>query len=194
MDSCHQPARGTCIEIRAGLAAIYGAHLHWLRTTLRKTFAPPGVANALAPEDIDDAIHEAFTRVLCLHQTGMAEMHTPAAYILVAARNSCVDMVRSRAARDRAAAMGVSLDAVSPEACDDSEGVRLRHDIVADYLAQLPKELLDVYELRFVEGLSQHNSAKRLAISRKRVRTLEALPGERLAQVRRISERRATSH
>jgi RNA polymerase sigma factor (sigma-70 family) len=162
-------------HLREQIAGLYSAHLPALRAILRKTFA--GNAKALTDDDVDDAIQDAFSRLLRLVRAEGAVLEVPAAYVFAAARNSCVSMVRGRKLRTRDQTVE-RLHRLTAEQA-------LREDFdgpadgccgwIAEYLAEAPPEVTAVYELRFVEGLAQHGCADRLGVSRRRVRRLEAL-------------------
>jgi RNA polymerase sigma factor (sigma-70 family) len=47
-------------------------------------------------------------------------------------------------------------------------------DAIVGYVRSLPAELQALYQARFVRGLSQRHAARALALTRRRVRTLEA--------------------
>lgn len=155
------------------VARLYSLHVPAFRTTLRKKFA--GGTRALTEDDVDDAIQDAFARLLCLLRAEAPVLDVPAAYVFAAARNSCVSMVRA-GIRTAEQTVGLLYHLKTEQKLRDGTAEWMDESCgwFARYLEEAPPEIIDVYELRFVEGLAQHVCADRLGVSRRRVRTLEA--------------------
>lgn len=100
-------------------------------------------------------------------------------YLLTIARNLMVDRARGATAeRERASEVDVDaiIDADAPipgTPADDPEQAALRAR-VASYLETLDPDTRAFVTLRFEQDLSQADVAARLAVTRRRVRTLEA--------------------
>lgn len=116
----------------------------------------------IGAEDLPDLVQE--TRI-ALWEVG-AEGPPSAALTLRVATNKAVDLVRSivrRRGRDRVAAWS------TPE---DPGNAELRHLLNAR-VGELPRRLHDFYELRYHEGLSEREIARRLRLCRASVRWLD---------------------
>jgi RNA polymerase sigma factor (sigma-70 family) len=162
----------TDAHLQHALAAVYVEYSKRFHEVLCKAFVHAPVP-VLTAADVDDAIQNAFVRVLQTCHGGRSEIRVLAAYLFGVARNVCLDEVRTRRARKR-----ILQGQLDGSRHDDDDGLRpmLAVDIrfVAQWLSKAPKILFDIYELRFTAGLSQNDTARRLGVSRKRVRYLEA--------------------
>jgi RNA polymerase sigma factor (sigma-70 family) len=153
---------------------LYTGHVNGFRAALRRKFS--STTKGLTEDDVDDAIQDAFARVLGLLRSDGPALEIAAAYLFAAARNSCVSKVRSLKLRNPQHSVEEHAQtSVEHELCDSTDESADACSWVALYLASAPPDLVDVYELRFIEGLAQHVCARRLGMSRKRVRTREAL-------------------
>jgi RNA polymerase sigma factor (sigma-70 family) len=160
---------GTCVP-RSELGRMYLAHAVTFRKMLRGKFLPARRAGPLHADDIDDAVQTAFVRILERDLPVRGEL---AAYLFATARNLCVSTLRDRRHLD---AQVQSLQLVEAGRFTDSidDGLELQAvGIVMDYVAALPPDLSALFRARYVACLSQRESAERLGMTRRHVRTLE---------------------
>jgi RNA polymerase sigma factor (sigma-70 family) len=118
--------------------------------------------------DVDDLVQTSFLRFLCALRDGRVDQDANVGgYLATIARNAAHDwlVARSREKNIREAGETVGGGVSVP----DRNDLRALHR----YLGQLSSELASVYEMRFNGELSQLQVARKLKISRQRVRTLE---------------------
>jgi len=173
------------------LAAWYRSHAPSLARMLCSRFVRSAKARGeagkdLGSDDVDDLLQDVFVRLL---STGamprLQSGHSPLPYLARAARNLAIDELRRRRREQQALALSSASAAsnsalglaeadaseVSPQR--EREGHEERLERLGVYVAALPAELAAVYHARFVLGLSQRETASELALSRRRVRTLD---------------------
>ena len=144
---------------------------------------------ALGSEDVDDLIQEVFLRLLTTGALGRLDTASnPLPYLARAARNLAIDELRRRR-REQLGLLPGDSAAAAPELPEPPElpelnaltgarqGTREHREASLErlgvYVAGLPAELAVIYHARFVLGLSQRETASGLALSRRRVRTLD---------------------
>jgi RNA polymerase sigma factor (sigma-70 family) len=164
--------RGGCPQALARLYRYYAPAMSlYLRSLAYRSAAPElGQDSALA-----DLVQEVFVRAFA---PAARARYTPAAglraYLYTVARHCLVDLLRKRRHEILMENAG-ALNDVAGRAVDPwhDSGTARRAGIVSSYLAVLPVPLKQLYELRFVLGLSQEQASRALCLSRRRVRTLE---------------------
>jgi RNA polymerase sigma factor (sigma-70 family) len=173
------------------VASAYKLHATTLRKIVRAKIlsgasreagAGHAEAAALPMQDVDDLVHEVFTRLLVPPVVQLAEDRNPLPYLVAMARNFHHDFLRRR--RRQAVKLCLAFDqglnrlpvpSSHDPLEDDVDGQRRRQlEVIAAHVASLPTELSVLYEARFARGLSQVDSATLLGVSRRHVRTLEA--------------------
>jgi RNA polymerase sigma factor (sigma-70 family) len=175
----------------SSLAAWYRAHSASLSRRLSSRFvraarAPGKTGKALGSEDVDDLIQDVFVRLLSTGAMPRLEGgHSPLPYLARVARNLAIDELRRRRREQQVLALSsasapsdaplglaeATASAASGER--EREGHEGRLERLCVYVALLPDELAVFYHARFVLGLSQRDTASELALSRRRVRTLD---------------------
>jgi RNA polymerase sigma-70 factor (ECF subfamily) len=142
----------------------------------------PGVARA---QDLPDLVQEVFARAFArAAREAYDGIRDYAPYLVRLAANALIDRHRKLG---RELVMGeADLEGVlevAPQ--EDESAVWLQPDLVRHtqaYLVTLGTELREVYEKRFVKGLSQRDAAAALGLTRPRIRTLEARLGAGLEE------------
>ncbi len=180
---------------RAALAEVYRAHVQQVADLVRRGFhldrtgrggLVPGVASAAGQCDL---VQETFARAFAQPARRAYDGRSPYRwYLLRIAKNLMIDGLRRG---------GRELPLVDPPdggepalAPEDpaSEAHRARQQaLAAEFTAGLEGESRQVYESRFVQGLGQLETASRLGLTRRRVRTLEA---RLLVELRTLLKRR----
>ncbi len=100
-------------------------------------------------------------------------------YLLTIAKNVMIDRARARS-NELARTTEIDVDAIIdangpiPSEIEESAEQQHRRARAAAYVATLDEELRTFVRLRFEEELSQADTAARLGVTRRRVRTLEA--------------------
>jgi RNA polymerase sigma factor (sigma-70 family) len=173
------------------VASAYKLHARTLRKIVRAKILPGasreagpghGEAAALPTQDVDDLVHEVFTRLLVPPTVQLAEDRSPLPYLVAMARNFHHDFLRRR--RRQAIKLCLAVDQGAsrlPTSSghdpleDDADGQRHQQlEVIAAHVASLPTELSVLYEARYARGLSQEGCANLLGVTRRHVRTLEA--------------------
>jgi RNA polymerase sigma-70 factor (ECF subfamily) len=115
--------------------------------------------------DIDDAVQEAFRRALERRQNEPVENHDNVlAHLVTIAVNVCIDRIRRRS-RENALSLQLTASASAAEWPEEDASETTRRLIwLASRLRALPDALRDVYVARFVDELSQANTARRLGV------------------------------
>ena len=119
--------------------------------------------------DVEDIIQETYTRMLSV--PSLESIRYPKQYALLTSRAVIVDHMRqSRVVSIVSGDLFESLDIAEPSVSVERR-LEIRDEVleVADALARLPKLCREILILRRVEGISQRDVAKRLAISEKTV-------------------------
>ena len=132
--------------------------------------------------DVDDVCQSVFERVLKALRSGRVQATSDLrGYVRTAARNAAFNWER-RGRRELPVEGLEPLHIIDPE-----DPGRVKEDIALcrldAALSAVPKELGELYKLRFVERHSQTRSAQKLGVSRQRLRTLERRLKEHLRQV-----------
>jgi RNA polymerase sigma factor (sigma-70 family) len=150
------------------LGFLYETQAERLRRALRAQFSDSH--DDLIKEEIEDAIQEAFCRVLeqRSRRGGHPGLTNAPAYLLTAARNVCLDKWRRRA-RERSSVHHLLPGHTLGLAEHQAETLRW----LAAYTGGLTGGLRLVYSARFIDGLSQMAAARVLGLTRRAVRTLE---------------------
>lgn len=119
--------------------------------------------------DADDVIQEMYARIGSLES--FDGIRDPVLYALKVAHSILFNYIhRSRIVSITSAGDMKGFEIPSPEASPEEEvAARDEVQLVADALAELPQRTRDVLLLRRVEGLSQRETAARLAIAEKTV-------------------------
>lgn len=167
------------------LTALYAAHFEQLRSILGARLTGSDIFER------EDAIQDAFLRLLERRSPDLevTRWANPLGYLLIVARNACIDW-RRRRVRDLALPHDVVAAATGiDEAGGDESEASLQASSIAAYVRALPDGLRAVYVARFVEGRSQQNAARRLGVTRRAVRTMEK---QLLVEVRRMLRQRAS--
>jgi RNA polymerase sigma factor (sigma-70 family) len=149
---------------------MYVVHAAAFRGVLCGKFLPGWRRGPLHAADIDDAVQTAFVRILERDLPVRGEL---AAYVFATARNVCINTLRYRRHLE---AHVESLQLVEAGRVSDSgdTGFELQAvRVVMDYVTALPADLSALFRTRYVACLSQRESAERLGMTRRRVRTLE---------------------
>lgn len=119
--------------------------------------------------DVEDIIQETYTRMLSV--PSLESIRYPKQYALLTSKAVIVDHIRkSRVVSIVSGDQFESLEIAEPSASVEQR-LEIRDEVneVADALAKLPKLCREILILRRVEGVSQRDVAKRLAISEKTV-------------------------
>ena len=119
--------------------------------------------------DVDDVIQEMYARIGSLDN--LEEIRDPGLYAMKVAHSILFNYIhRSRIVSITAVGDLNYYEIPSPEASPEDELVaRDEMQLVTDAIAELPRRTRDVLLLRRVEGLSQRETAARLAIAEKTV-------------------------
>jgi RNA polymerase sigma-70 factor (ECF subfamily) len=119
--------------------------------------------------DVDDIIQEMYARIGSLDS--FDGIRDPVLYALKVAHSILFNYIhRSRIVSITSAGDMKGFEIPSPDASPEEEvAARDEVQLVADALAELPQRTRDVLLLRRVEGLSQRETAARLAIAEKTV-------------------------
>lgn len=154
---------------------------HWLESVyLRRAAARVARQHGLSAEDLPELVQELRIAVW------RARVPLNVAWIFGVATHKAVDMVRRKARADR----------------DDQElaaAVRRRHrDLELDHLLHarvdgLPGRLRQLYDLLYIEGLSEREAARRLGVCRASVRWLKRCLHRRVAGDGRVPRPRSPS-
>jgi RNA polymerase sigma-70 factor (ECF subfamily) len=177
---------------RQAVEEVYWAYVDRVERIVRYGFA--GIRgnqriSGVPASEVADVVQEVFVRAFResarLAYDGLRDY---APFLDTIARNVVVDWARRR---------GHALEELPENIADaSSEGERnLESDVAGEalirfverYIAELPQELRQVHEQRYVLGRSQNETAERLSVSRQKVRTLE----DRLREGLRRALRRA---
>lgn len=153
------------------LTALYQSHLQRLRSNLLARYTH----NRLTSDEVDDAIQEAFLRVLerGSRRPDASEWTNALGYIFTVACNVCSDW-RRRRSRERAFSRVQSAAGNSAQSARAEEiELDLQLRWLTTYVGALPDGARAVYTARFVDGLSQEATAHQLVLTRRAVRTLE---------------------
>jgi RNA polymerase sigma factor CnrH len=169
---------------RDALERVYWAYVDrvedflWLR--LRHSAATPSA-------EVADLVQDVFLRSFSARSRRAYDGQRPFEhYLLAIARNTLIDWARRRKWEipTEAESLELALEAPAPAYADP-----WIVEIVERFLAALPPELRAVHDRRYVDGLSQRDTAAALGLSRQEVRTLEAHLRERLSS--QLRSRRA---
>jgi RNA polymerase sigma factor (sigma-70 family) len=120
--------------------------------------------------DVEDLMQTSFLRFLCALREGRVDQDANVGgYLATIARNAAHDWLAARS-REK------NIQKIEPPIVDQDVVRPERVDLGAlhKYVLQLPSELARIFEMRFGGELSQLQVARKLKISRQRVRTLEA--------------------
>lgn len=160
------------------LERLYAHHVPPLRRSLIRRFARFERRSGLPSADVDDAIQEAFAKLLAAGWLSRQrpERGSAAAYLAGTVRNLCMDSLRAQrreeALRSRAAAHARS-GPPGLEHPGEGEQDSRRVELARARIAELPLELSGYFRVRFAQGLSQRQAARQLGLTRRRARTLE---------------------
>jgi RNA polymerase sigma factor (sigma-70 family) len=161
------------------LERLYAHHVPPLRRSLMRRFAHFERSSGLPSADVDDAIQEAFAKLLAAGWLSRQrpERGSAAAYLAGTVRNLCMDSLRARrrevALRSRAAQLARSGPLALEHPLGEGELESRRVELTRARIAELPTELSGYFRVRFAQGLSQRQAARHLGLTRRRARTLE---------------------
>lgn len=161
------------------LEGLYAQHVPPLRRSLIRRFAHFERRSGLPSADVDDAIQEAFTKLLAAGWLSRQrpERGSAAAYLAGTVRNLCMDSLRAQrreeVLRSRAAALARSGLHGLEHPPGEGERESRRVELARARIAELPSELSGYFRVRFAQGLSQRQTARHLGLTRRRARTLE---------------------
>jgi RNA polymerase sigma factor (sigma-70 family) len=128
------------------------------------------------PDEAPDLLQEIFLKAFSpAGRRGYDDRRAYEPYLLMIARNTMVDWVRGRQ-RHRPLG-GTAIDKLAsdgdpvrpPEPWEDPRAL----SVAERYVAALPPTLAAIHRHRFVDGLPQSATARRLGLSRQNLRTLE---------------------
>jgi RNA polymerase sigma-70 factor (ECF subfamily) len=122
--------------------------------------------------EVEDLVHETFARAFTDKARKSYDGKRPyGPYLAAIARNLLVDAARRRGRELPTAELPDDLPEEVTEVPEWAEPETVR--AVEAYLSELPKELRDVHEQRYVKSCSQEAAATALGLSRQQIRTLE---------------------
>ena len=133
--------------------------------------------------DVEDIIQETYTRMLSV--PSLESIRYPKQYALLTARAVIVDHIRqSRVVSIVSSDLFESLEVAEPSASIEQR-LEIRDEVreVTAALERLPKLCREILMLRRVDGVSQREVAKRLAIREKTVETHMAIGARRLVKL-----------
>lgn len=166
---------------RAALAEVYRAHVQQVAELVRRGFHLDRTSRGLVPGVLSpagqcDLVQETFTRAFAEPARRAYDGRSPYRwYLLRIAKNLMIDGLRRQGRESPLAEVGEGDEpALAPE--DPAlEAHRGRQQALAgEFTAGLTGEERQVFEARFQAGLGQLETAERLGLTRRRVRTLEA--------------------
>jgi RNA polymerase sigma-70 factor (ECF subfamily) len=165
---------------RAALLVVYRAFVTEVETLCRRGFVldglkVPPLPGPMVMDAVQDVFLKAFSQSARLAYDGLRPYRP---FLLQLARNVCIDRLRALgrapqplpADQESEDAQAESSQRSAEEKLDQARRVRLTQE----YVAQLDPVSQQLVELRFVGELTQDETADKLAISRRRVRTLES--------------------
>jgi RNA polymerase sigma factor (sigma-70 family) len=177
--------RGLLEDFRAGkrsaLAEVYRAYLPRVTQALRRgvVVAASGrkVPGCASPDDLADALQEVFTRAFG-REARMAYdgERDYAPYLAAIARNVVVSRHRRNGREVSVVDPGSLIDGAVGDRADDDDAEWLDArslEITRAYVSSLEEPIRAVHNARYVEALSQRDTAKQLGLSRPKVRKLE---------------------
>jgi RNA polymerase sigma factor (sigma-70 family) len=137
--------------------------------------------------DSDCAIQEIFRRAFELSTRASYDGRVPfAAYLNSIARNHALNTLRNREDPVEAEALDRAVEELNPAGQPPSPEQRAMHseleEVVAGFRKLCSSEEQSIIDCRFLEGLSQADSAAKLGMTRRRVRKLEELLRKRLTR------------
>lgn len=142
------------------------------------------------PDDVDDAVSEAFTRVLDQIRQGRGPQVSFRAYLITAVRSTTADLARKNARlvwTDELEEVAARLDAPAPDASRPDSAVRQESPLLAEAVRDLPARWQLVMWWSTVELLPPAEVGRRLGISANAASALafRAREGLREAYLRR---------
>lgn len=172
---------------REQMSSLYTAHVGDVRRVVATTLR---TSRIIAKDEHEDIVQLTFVKLFDAWSKGSFDGGSDiSGYVRTIARNAARDWLRHRryeGGPDALADLGPAQD-LRGEANADIE-------VLQGSLAELPADLVAVYQGRFVEGLSQTRLAARLGFTRQRIRTLEhRLYREALAVIERKTARAAAN-
>jgi RNA polymerase sigma factor (sigma-70 family) len=169
-------------ELNAWLAKEILIHERALRRYLARFFRDTA--------DIDDAVQEAYARLLSLSDSASAAVRNWQAFLFASARNVALDRIRkSRVVSFDALAEIESLHVLDQQpSADEALNARQELALLAETIAGLPDRCREVLTLRKLYGLSQRDIALRLGIAESTVEKHVAY-GVRLCAERMFAQR-----
>jgi RNA polymerase sigma factor (sigma-70 family) len=166
---------------REALAEVYRAYLQRITLVLRRGFVlakagvtVPGCAN---PDDLAEALQEVFARAFDREARESYDAQRDyAPYLVTIARNVIISRYR-RSDRER---LGVDAESLIEsdinESSPDEAAAWLNArslEITRAYLASLEEPLRALHAARYVQALSQRDTARQLGLSRSKVRNMD---------------------
>jgi RNA polymerase sigma factor (sigma-70 family) len=170
---------------REQMRSFYTAHVDDVRRAVATTLR---TSRIIATDEHEDIVQLTFVKLFDAWLKGSFDSAADIiGYVSTIARNAARDWLRRRRYEG------------GPDARSDFDPAQDLHseanadvEVLLGALAELPADLVAVYQGRFVEGLSQSRLAARLGFSRQRIRTLEhRLYREALAAIERKTARTA---
>jgi RNA polymerase sigma factor (sigma-70 family) len=157
---------------RNALERVYRAHARSLERYLLALARSRG--GQMTPASlVTDLVQEVFIRAFSQEaRLAYDGYHDYSHYLAVVARNCFIDALRARGREVLLAPEDIPADLASaPEPADWCDPLSL--SVLETYVRSLPVQLLATYQHRFIEELSQEETAAALGITRRAVRTAE---------------------
>jgi RNA polymerase sigma factor (sigma-70 family) len=161
------------------LAEVYAAYVEKVGRLVRSGClvrrGNGGIAGrvCVSPQDHPDVIQEVFVKALSPSgRRGYDATRDYGPYLLIIARNTMISWLRKRSCAQsvtRSVAVRAGLDFEGRAPWEDDAIVAAAER----YLSNLPPELHAAYRHRYVENLTQQQTARAMGISRQNLRTLE---------------------
>jgi RNA polymerase sigma factor (sigma-70 family) len=149
------------------------------------------MARGQAPEDLRDLVQETFCRAYAASARRRYDSARPYhPYLLRIGLNLLTDRFRS-CCQEAGARRELAAELSEAEQVEPSHDPLLLAG-VTEAVAALPPDCREVFEARFVDGLSQRHAARALGISHKSLRTLEKRIKRVLRRRLRLRQKRPT--
>jgi RNA polymerase sigma-70 factor (ECF subfamily) len=157
---------------RQALERVYRLHARAVERYLL-TLARTRGGHATPPSLATDLLQEVFIRAFSKEaRLGYDGLHDYGHYLAAVARNCFIDVVRSRSREVLLQPEDMPADLeLAPEPADWCDPHSLA--VLEAYVSDLPDRLRAVYQRRFLEDLSQEQTATAMGITRRAVRTAE---------------------
>lgn len=166
--------------------------------TIRTTGRPLRVR--LGSQDLEIAVQDTFVRAFSQHARATYDGARPfAPWLLAIAKHAMLDLLRSHIHdetrnRDTVRVEELAESLQTPEASPEANVLALEErGLLGQFVAHLPQKERDFAQTRFLDGLTQKDTATLLSLTRAQVRLREAQLRRELAQWLRLLERRGSN-